>query len=141
MAQEKILVVDADEKSQKLLEVSFKKEGYQVLLTESMKDAIKTIGTENPDLIICDSALPDGDGFTLCQQLKLNPKFATIPFIFLTEDEELSRKMKAFELGAAEYLQKPIFIKDVTSRVKLQLQELNKLPAWARVVSAGIFIF
>ncbi len=126
MAQEKILVVDADEKSQKLLEVSFKKEGYQVLLTESMKDAIKTIGTENPDLIICDSALPDGDGFTLCQQLKLNPKFATIPFIFLTEDVELSRKMKAFELGAAEYLQKPIFIKDVTSRVKLQLQELNK---------------
>ena len=126
MAQETILVVDADQKSQKLLEVSFKKEGYHVLVTETIKDAIKTIGAERPDLIICDTDLPDGDGFTLCEQLKLNPKFASIPFLFLTEDEELSRKMKAFELGAAEYLQKPIFIKDVTSRVKLQLQELNK---------------
>ncbi len=126
MAQETILVVDADEKSQKLLEVSFKKEGYEVLLTETIKDAIKTIGTQSPDLIICDTDLPDGDGFTLCEQLKRNPNFASIPFLFLTEDEELSRKMKAFELGAAEYLTKPIFIKDVTSRVKLQIQELNK---------------
>lgn len=126
MAQETILVVDADEKSQKLLEVSFKKEGYDVLLTETIKDAIKTIGARTPDLIICDTDLPDGDGFTLCEQLKRNPNFASIPFLFLTEDEELSRKMKAFELGAAEYLTKPIFIKDVTSRVLLQLQERNK---------------
>ena len=62
VAQETILVVDADQKSQKLLEVSFKKEGYHVLVTETIKDAIKAIGAERPELIICDTDLPDGDG-------------------------------------------------------------------------------
>ena len=81
MAQETILVVDADEKSQKLLEVSFKREGYEVHLAGSIKGAIQALGASRPDLVICDTDLPDGDGFTLCQQLKRNAQFASVPLL------------------------------------------------------------
>ena len=73
MANETILVVDADLKSQKVLEVSFKKAGYRVILTASRREAIQRLGTDAPELILCDTTLPDGDGFAFCEQLKHNP--------------------------------------------------------------------
>ena len=126
MANETILVVDADLKSQKVLEVSFKKAGYRVILTASRREAIQRLGTDAPELILCDTTLPDGDGFAFCEQLKHNPSFADIPVMFLTEDDALSQKMRAFEIGAAEYLTKPIYIKEVISRVELLLQRRAK---------------
>ena len=123
MADETILVVDADAKSQKVLEVSFKKSGYRVVITESIKEAIQRVADEEPDLIITDTDLPDGDGFGFCEQLKRNERFKDIPVIFLTEQDSLAQKMRGFELGAADYLTKPIYIKEVTSRVELMLQK------------------
>ena len=127
MANETILVVDADTKSQKVLEVSFKKAGYTVLITDSIRAAIQSLGEQAPDLIIADTQLPDGDGFGFCEQLKLNDNFKDIPFIFLTEEDSLAQKMKGFEFGAAEYLTKPIYIREVTSRVELLLQKKDQI--------------
>ena len=126
MANEIILVVDADTKSQKVLEVSFKKAGYQVEITDTMKEAIQRVALLSPDLIVADTRLPDGDGFTFLEQLRANPALREVPFIFLTEEDGLDKKMKGFELGAADYLTKPIYIKEVTSRVELLLQKRAK---------------
>ena len=126
MANETILVVDADAKSQKVLEFTFKNAGYQVVITDTIRDAIQTVGANPPDLIITDTTLPDGDGFGFCEQLKRNDRFKDIPVVFLTEDDSVAQKMRGFELGASEYLTKPIYVKEVTSRVELLLQRRAK---------------
>ena len=108
MANETILVVDADAKSQKVLEFTFKNAGYQVVITDTIREAIQTVGANPPDLIITDTTLPDGDGFGFCEQLKRNDRFKDIPVVFLTEDGSVAQKMKGLELGASEYLTKPI---------------------------------
>lgn len=123
MANETILVVDADTKSQKVLEVSFKKAGYRVLITDTIEEARRAIEANDPDLIVSDTQLPDGDGFAFCSELKDDPKTGSIPFVFLTEQRSLPEKMRGFELGADEYLTKPIYIKEVTSRVEVLLQK------------------
>lgn len=126
MANETILVVDADTKSQKVLEVSFKKAGYRVIITDSPLEAKRLMVSEQPDLIISDSTFDDGDGFALLASLKESESTRSIPFIFLTEDRSLPQKMRGFELGADDYLTKPVYIKEVTTRVELLLQKRAK---------------
>jgi len=126
VANETILVVDADTKSQKVLEVSFKKAGYRVIITDSPLEAKRLMVSEQPDLIISDSKFDDGDGFALLASLKEVESTRSIPFIFLTEDRSLPQKMRGFELGADDYLTKPVYIKEVTTRVELLLQKRAK---------------
>ncbi len=126
MANEMILVVDADKKSQKVLEVCFKKAGYRVVLADSIVQAMRCVEQNPPSLIISDTVFLDGDGLEFCADLKHNPAYKDIPFIFLTEDRSLPQKMRGFELGADDYLTKPIYIKEVTTRVDLLLQKRSK---------------
>ena len=99
MANETILIVDADKKSRKVLEVSFKKAGYRVALTESPIEAKRSIASELPNIVISDTTFPAGDGFELLATLKEEDSTKGIPFIFLTEERSLPQKMRGFELG------------------------------------------
>ncbi len=126
MANEMILVVDADKKSQKVLEVCFKKAGYRVELADTVAEAMQSIERAQPSLIISDTVLTDGDGLEFCADLKHDARYKDIPFVFLTEDRSLPQKMRGFELGADDYLTKPIYIKEVTTRVELLLQKRAK---------------
>ena len=126
MANETILIVDADQKSQKVLEVSFKKAGHRVVISESVADAHEQIRLLQPSLIIADTSLPDGDGLEFCADLKFDPATKAIPLIFLTEDRSLSDKMRALELGADDYLTKPIYIKEVITKADLLIQRRAK---------------
>ena len=127
MANETILIIDADTKSQKVLEVSFKKAGYRVVMTDTPNDATTLIEEAAPDIIISDTKFGEGagSGFELIADLKSSDA-RHIPFIFLTEERALPQKMKGFELGADDYLTKPIYIKEVTTRVQLLLQKRAK---------------
>lgn len=126
MANETILIVDADTKSQKVLEVSFKKAGYRVVMTDGPMRARELVQDASPDIIISDTAFPGGgDGFEFLADLK-SGSHKGVPFIFLTEERSLPQKMKGFELGADDYLTKPIYIKEVTTRVELLLQKRAK---------------
>lgn len=126
MANETILIVDTDRKSQKVLEVSFKKAGHRVVITESIAEAHEEIRRVQPSLIIADTALPDGDGLEFCADLKIDPATHSIPLIFLTENQSLTHKMRAFEIGADDYLTKPIYIKEVVTRADLLIQRRAK---------------
>ncbi|WP_158542677.1 response regulator [Lujinxingia litoralis] len=126
MANDTILIVDADTRSQKVLEVSFKKAGYRVVLTESIARAHQVIETESPSLIISETVLPDGDGLEFCADLKIAPRTEHIPFIFLTEERSITEKMRSFELGADDYLTKPVYIKEITTRADLLIQRRAK---------------
>ena len=84
MAKKQLLLVDADPRSVRVLEVSLKKAGYSVTTAADGQDALAKIEFSTPDLILSDTRLPRVDGYELVRRLKQNPEFAGIPIVFLT---------------------------------------------------------
>jgi CheY-like chemotaxis protein/Flp pilus assembly protein TadD len=123
VAKQSLLVVDGDQKSLRVLEVSLRKAGFNVTAASSGTDALAKVETAAPDLIISDTQMPEMDGFTFCERLKHNPDWADIPFIFLTHQKDLEDKVRGLELGVEDYLTKPIYIKELVTRVKILLQK------------------
>ncbi|MDJ0762446.1 MAG: response regulator [Myxococcota bacterium] len=126
MAKQNILIVDADPKSQRVLEVSLKKAGFSVTKAVNGADALEKTRISTPDLVISDTNMPEMDGFELCTKLKENDEWGSIPFIFLTAQKSIEDKIRGLELGVDDYLTKPIFIREILARVSLALQRRQK---------------
>jgi signal transduction histidine kinase len=104
-------------------------ESYQVKVANGGTRALTIAMSDTPpDLILLDIMMPNMDGYEVCEQLKLNPKTANIPVIFLTAKTEIADEQKGLELGAVDYITKPISPPILLARVKnhLALQEKNK---------------
>ena len=126
MAKQSLLLVDGDTKSLRVLEVSLKKAGFNVTTAVNGVDAIGKVETAAPDLIISDTKMPEMDGFELVERLKQNTDWAQIPFIFLTAQSDVEDKIRGLELGVEDYLTKPIYIKEILTRVKILLQKKQR---------------
>jgi CheY-like chemotaxis protein len=126
LAKHNILIVDADPKSLRVLEVSLRKAGYSVTKAVNGADAIEKIQISVPDLIISDTNMPEMDGFAFCTKLGENDEWGKIPFIFLTAERSIEEKIRGLELGVDDYLNKPIFIREILARVSLGLQRRQK---------------
>ncbi len=122
MARQNLLIVDSDLRNRRVLEVSLRKAGFSITAAESAEEALEFLAHAEPDLIISDTQLPSEDGFALCTKLKANARWKTIPFIFLTSDKSIEQKVRGLELGVDDYLTKPIYIKEITTRVSMLLQ-------------------
>jgi DNA-binding response OmpR family regulator len=122
MARQHLLLVDGDARNLRVLEVSLRRAGFSITSAESAAQALQYLGHSEPDLIISDTKLGDGDGFELCKAVKGDARWRAIPFIFLTSATELDDKVRGLELGVEDYLTKPIYVKEVTTRVKMLLQ-------------------
>ncbi len=126
MAKKNLLLVDQDPKSRRVLEVSLKKAGYVVTTATNGLDALEKVEAAPPDLIISDTRMEVMDGFEFCKRLKANPEWKDIPFIFLTSQKSLEDKIRGLELGVEDYLTKPIYIKEIITRVKMLLQRKDR---------------
>ncbi len=126
MAKQNVLIVDADQKSLRVLEVSLKKAGYSVTKAVNGADALEKLAISVPDLVISDTNMPEMDGFALCTKLKEHEEWQSIPFIFLTTQKSIEDKIRGLELGVEDYLTKPIFIREILARVGLSLQRREK---------------
>src|SRR5246127_3323860 len=127
MAKQSLLLVDGDTKSLRVLEVSLKKAGFNVTTAVNGADALAKVETAAPDLIISDTKMPEMDGFELVERLKQNNDWSHIPFIFLTAQSDVEDKIRGLELGVEDYLTKPIYIKEIITRVKILLQKKQRL--------------
>ncbi len=123
MAKQSLLLVDGDARSLRVLEVSLKKAGFNVTTAVNGKDALDKVQTAQPDLIISDTDMPEMDGFGFCEELKNNSQWAEIPFIFLTKETAIENKIRGLELGVEDYLTKPIYIKEILTRIRILLQK------------------
>ncbi len=121
MAKKKILLVDADPRSMRVVEVSLRKAGYNVACVGDGEAALELVDAQNPDLIICDTKLPKLDGYALVRRLKERPEFATVPIIFLATQRSVEDKIRGLELGVEDYLTKPIFVRELLARVNVIL--------------------
>lgn len=122
MARQNLLIVDSDVRNRRVLEVSLRKAGFSITAAETAEEALEFVAHAEPDLIISDTELPGSDGFALCSQLKANARWRVIPFIFLTNDKSIEQKVRGLELGVDDYLTKPIYVKEITTRVSMLLQ-------------------
>jgi DNA-binding response OmpR family regulator len=121
VAKQKLLLVDADPRSVRVLEVSLKKAGYSVTTAIDGLDALAKIESLTPDLVLTDTRLPKLDGYTLVRKLKERPEWASIPIVFLTSQKSIEDKIRGLELGVEDYLTKPIFVRELIARVNLLL--------------------
>jgi DNA-binding response OmpR family regulator len=121
VAKQKLLLVDADPRSVRVLEVSLKKAGYSVTTSTDGLDALAKIESLAPDLVLSDTRLPKLDGYALVRKLKERPEWSGIPIVFLTSQKSIEDKIRGLELGVEDYLTKPIFVRELIARVNLLL--------------------
>lgn len=137
MAKKNLLLVDADSKSLRMLEVSLRKSGFSVTTAISASDARDKVKLSQPDLIITDTKLPgDENGFELVANLKSTAETSSIPIIFLSSENKLEQKVTGLELGVEDYLTKPIYIREVLTRVRVLLEKREKAQLERRERSA-----
>jgi PAS domain S-box-containing protein len=121
-ARKKILVVDDNKTIVSSITGVLKKEGYITGSAFDGKTALKKVFSVKYDLILLDITLPDMDGFTVCAEIKENPHTKNIPVIFISAQDDDSIYMKGFELGAMDYLRKPVTSAELLFRVKNYLR-------------------
>src|SRR5580765_2047292 len=110
----------------RVLEVSLRKAGFTVTTAVSVQDALDKLELDAPDLIISETTFPDGDGFELRRRVRATPEWAEIPFIFLTAQVAIENKIRGLELGVDDYLTKPIYIKEIVTRINILLQKRQR---------------
>lgn len=125
-SKNRLLLVDGDPKSLRVLDVSLKKAGFEVATASSGRDALASLAVELPDLIISDTDLDEMDGFELCTRIKAKPDWAKIPFLFVSGRKSIEDKIRGLELGVDDYLTKPIYIKEIGIRVRTALQRAER---------------
>lgn len=121
----RILIVDDIQENIKLLGSLLTSEEYHINVARNGEEALRSVKKAKPDLILLDIMMPVMDGFETCKALKNDPEFCDIPVIFLTAINEVENIVQGFELGAADYLTKPVNHSELKARVKTHL-ELKK---------------
>ena len=119
MAKKKILLVDADLRSLRVLEVSLRKAGFNVSCAHDANTALDIAKEQTPDLVITETRLGRTDGYSLVNGLKEHPETKAVPVIFLTQERSVEDKIRGLELGVEDYLAKPVFVRELLARVNV----------------------
>jgi diguanylate cyclase (GGDEF)-like protein len=117
MAKTKILLVEDDKIQSKVTKDSLESTGYEVILAEDGKSAIRIAKTDSVDLILLDLVLPDITGNEVCRWLKLNQDTKGIPIIMLTVKSSTLEKVEGLKAGADDYLPKPYNEVELNARI------------------------
>jgi two-component system, NtrC family, sensor kinase len=123
--QDAILIVDDTPTNLKLLFEMLNSSGYRVSIAKNGESALEKVHDIIPNLILLDVMMPGIDGFETCRRLKANPKTKDIPVIFMTALADTVDKVKGLQLGAVDYITKPIEYEEVLARINVHL-ELRK---------------
>jgi DNA-binding response OmpR family regulator len=99
-----VLVIDDDQLVGGTIKDALREESLQIRHSVTAADGRLQASAQVPDLILLDLGLPDGDGFSVLQELKSNPATTAIPVIVLTAWNSVDDKVKGFRLGAADYI-------------------------------------
>ncbi len=118
----KILLVDDEVDILEFLKYNLELEKFEVLVSSNGKDALKQLD-KKPDLIVLDIMMPEMDGFELYQEIKNDKNYQDIPIIFLTAKSGETDEIKGLNLGASDYIQKPISPKKLVARIKSNLRK------------------
>lgn len=126
-AKQKILIVDDEPDILELIEYNLKKEGYQVFTARNGQEAISEAKRSQPDLIVLDIMMPKMDGIEACRIMRAMPEFKNTFMVFLTARSEEYSEIAGFNVGADDYIAKPIKPRALVSRINAILRR-NSAP-------------
>ncbi|NRT80297.1 hybrid sensor histidine kinase/response regulator [Clostridium beijerinckii] len=116
-----ILIVDDNPNNIQVVATIISENGYELGIAMNAIEAYKFLEENIPELILLDVDMPEIDGFEVCSTLKKSSKYKDIPIIFLTVQDEKDDIVKAFDLGAVDYVTKPFNRKELVSRVRTHI--------------------
>lgn len=119
---EKILIVDDDTDSLKLISLMLQRHGYEIIAANNGTQALTKANADTPDLVILDVMMPDINGYEVCRRLRANPETQNVPIIMFTAKTLTDDKVAGFEAGADDYLTKPTHPAELAARVEAILQ-------------------
>jgi two-component system alkaline phosphatase synthesis response regulator PhoP len=121
-SKQKILIVDDEPDILELIEYNLKKEGYQVFLARNGQEAVAEAKKSLPDLIVLDIMMPKMDGIEACRIMRTMPEFKNTFMVFLTARSEEYSEIAGFNVGADDYIAKPIKPRALVSRINAILR-------------------
>lgn len=142
VSKNKILIVDDEPDIRELIEYNLRKEGYQVTTAVNGKEAIKLAKENTPDLIILDIMMPEMDGIEACRIMRTMPEFRQTFMVFLTARSEEYSEIAGFNVGADDYIAKPIKPRVLVSRINAILRRnvQQEEPLYNRIEIADLVI-
>ena len=123
--QASILIVDDEPANLRLLTAILADQGYVIRSVRDGHMALASATLAPPDLILLDILMPVMDGYQVCEQLKADKRTRDIPVLFLSAIDRTLDKIKAFSLGAVDYISKPFRVEEVVARIELHLNLRN----------------
>ena len=122
----KIMVVEDDAPVRHLITASLSAEDYTVIVAETAAAAVQLAATQNPDIILLDLGLPDGDGVDVIAKIRL---WTETPIIVISARDEDTDKIEALDAGADDYLTKPFSVAELLARLRSTQRRLTHLAA------------
>ncbi|MBF8271247.1 MAG: PAS/PAC sensor hybrid histidine kinase [Magnetococcales bacterium] len=114
----RILIVDDDPDSRALFEHYLNKEGVVLDVCATGPEGLRLLGSHRYHLVICDIQMPGMDGFAFLEKMKADPKLKLIPTLLVTADENVATRQKAFQMGAYDFITKPMASQDLVPRLR-----------------------
>src|SRR5215203_226846 len=122
---EKILIIDDDLDTLRLVGLMLQRQGYQISAATNGQQGLDKAFEEDPDLILLDVMMPDMDGYEVTRRLRRNPSTMETPILMFTAKTQLDDKVVGFEVGANDYLTKPTHPSELQTRVKALLSRAD----------------
>jgi len=120
-----VLIVDDNASNLKFLTKIISADGYPVIPVSSGEQALRSIKTKLPAIILLDVMMPEMDGFEVCQCLKADPNTSNIPVIFISALDDEQSKLQGFHVGGVDYITKPFRKEEVLARVRTHVNLSN----------------
>ena len=128
-----ILLVEDDFPTRQVFREALSDDGFEIIAAATGREALAHLATQPIDLVMADVMMPDLDGFELCRQIRRDPRLGHIPVILVSGNTAVSDRVAGIEVGADDYLTKPIDIDELSARLTMHLrrssreQQLNPL--------------
>jgi DNA-binding response OmpR family regulator len=134
----KMLCVEDDLETASLIAEEFEERGYEMTLAHDGQAGFAAVLKQQPDIVLCDVSMPLMSGFELLDRLvELTPRFASMPFIFLTALGDRDNQLKGRRLGADDYIVKPIDFEILDTIIRARLAKVARSEVWARRIDLG----
>lgn len=137
--KKKVLLVDDEPDIIEFMQYNLEKEGYEVITANDGSEALNKIHSK-PDLIILDILMPRMDGFEVCRRIRNLRGFENTPVIFLTAKSGEADEIQGLELGASDYIQKPVSTKKLIARIKSNIRKTGEKSLPPKIIIDSLII-